>query len=134
MNTLTGRITEDNITATAAWRSAGAPSYTEGMGDMDWWDVTLDLGGRLLTVPFGMGSGLHGAEPTAHDVLSLLLSDAAGAENSRGDFDEWAGEYGYSTDSRSAERTYRQVVKSAEQLRTFLDDKYDAYLWETEQD
>ena len=81
-----------------------------------------------------MGRGHHGAEPTGHDVLSSMLSDAAGAENARGDFAEWASEYGYDEDSRSAERTYRQVMAQTDLLRALLDDSYDAYLWETDND
>jgi hypothetical protein len=131
--TLADRITADKITATAKWRDAGAPSYTDGMDRMDWWDVTLRMDGRRLTVPFGMGYGHHGRQPGAREVLSSLLSDTASTENNAS-FEEWAGDYGYDTDSRKAERTYKQVVRQAERLRTFLGAKYDAYLWETEQD
>lgn len=134
MTTLTERISQDGITATATWRDAGAPSYVEDKHGMDWWDVTLHLDGRRMAVPFGMGYGHGGAQPTAHDVLSAVLSDASGVENARGDFEEWAGEYGYETDSRSAERTYKQTVRQTEKLNVFLADKYETYLWETEQD
>jgi hypothetical protein len=45
--------------------------------------------------------------------------DASGAENAR-NFEDWASEYGYDTDSRAAERTYNVVVKQAAELREFL--------------
>jgi hypothetical protein len=134
MSTLTERITEDQITATATYRDNGAPSYVDdNMRGMDWWNVTLQFEGRQVTIPFGMGSGHHGAEPTAHDVLSAVLSDASSAENNPS-FEDWAGEYGYDTDSRSAEGTYRQVMAQTEKLRAFLGGKYDTYLWETDND
>ena len=46
--TLTERISQDGITASAAYRDRGAPSYSEGMDDMDWWDVTLQYDGRQV--------------------------------------------------------------------------------------
>jgi hypothetical protein len=134
MTTLSERITQDGITAYAAPRGQGAPSYTSDMDSMDWWNVTLTMHGRQMVIPFGMGSGHRSAEPTAHDVLSAILSDASSIENARDDFEEWAGDYGYDTDSRTAERTYNQTVKQTDQLRAFLGDLYDTYLWETEND
>lgn len=124
---LSGRIAQDGITA-RAFRRNGAPIYTTGMDDMDWWNVRLRMGNRITTVPFGMGYGLGGREPTAEDVLSCLLSDASSAGQS---FSDWAGDYGYDRNDRSAMRTYRQVCRQTEKLREFLGEKFDAYLYET---
>jgi hypothetical protein len=103
------------------------------MTDADWWNVTLHPEGRRLAIPFGMGYGHHGAEPTAYDVLSAVLSDAAGVVNARGDFGEWADEYGFDADSRKAERAYDATVRQTEELRAFLGDHFEAYVWETEE-
>lgn len=124
------RIHQDNIRAEASWRGK-PPAYVDGMDNMNWYDVTLKMGRRQYTIPFGMGYA-HTSEPTAYDVLACLLSDASSAENARS-FEEWAGDYGYDTDSRSAERTYNAVVKQTEKLRRFLGDKFDAYVWDTEE-
>lgn len=43
--------------------------------------------------------------PSLSDVLQSLASDARGALNAR-DFEDFCGEYGYDTDSRSAEKVY----------------------------
>lgn len=122
--TLRQRIARDNIRAESvmidrpAWADFGA----------NWYRVTLKRRRRTLVTPFGMGEA-HTSEPTAEDVLECLLSDASGADQ---DFEQWAGEYGYDTDSRKAEQTYRQVVAQTAKLRRFLGDDFDAYMYETE--
>lgn len=57
--------------------------------------------------------------PKVEDVLDCLASDACEYEGSR-DFEDWASEYGYDTDSRKAESIYRIVSEQAKQLRQFL--------------
>jgi hypothetical protein len=124
---LAERIQQDGITAES--EPTEQPPY--GFDNANWWRVTLRMDGRDLTLPFGMGYGLTG-KPTAADVLECLLSDASGIENARGDFEEWASEYGYDTDSRKAYAYYQQAEKQTELLSYFLGDKYHAYLWDTE--
>src|SRR5215469_3741015 len=131
MKSLKARIREDNVRAESVM--TGPPDWAAGDGwQANWYDVTLRRKRRQLTIKFGMGLGLSG-EPPAGDVLSSLLMDASGYDNARS-FEEWAGEYGYDTDSRKAERIYRQVEAQTAKLRKFLGDDYDAYLWETEND
>lgn len=43
--------------------------------------------------------------PTVDEVLWSLVSDASGVRHGQ-TFDEWAGEYGYDTDSRKAEKAF----------------------------
>lgn len=86
---------------------------------------------RRMVVYFSQGSAISG-EPTPATVLDCLASDAAGYENSRS-FEDWCGEYGYDTDSRKAERTYKEVKTQTEKLRRFLGDNlFDEVLWHTE--
>lgn len=93
--------------------------------------VTLKAGRFSMRVPFSQGSA-HSEEPTAADVLNCLASDAAGYENARS-FEEWAGEYGYDTDSRKAHKTYQVIAKQAAKLRAMLgQDNYETLLWNTE--
>ena len=130
MRKLRDRIEEDRITAEAVMDDA--PAYaTDWTAGTNWYRVTLAYGRRRLTVPFGMGPALT-EEPGADDVLNCLTSDASGYENSRGSFEEWASEYGYDTDSRKAEKIYEQVKQTTAELRRFLGDKFDAYVWDTE--
>lgn len=56
--------------------------------------------------------------PALVDVLWSLSSDA-GVLNASG-FDDWAAEYGYDTDSRQAEATYRACLEIALKLRSAL--------------
>lgn len=130
MRKLRSRIEDDGITAEAVMTDAPRWADDRRSDGTNWYRVTLAYDGRTMTVPFGMGSALTD-DPGADDVLNCLASDASGYENARS-FEEWAGEYGYDTDSRKAERTYQQVKEQTEQLRRFLGDQFDAYVWDTE--
>ena len=55
--------------------------------------------------------------PKAEDVLSSLLMDASGTDET---FDDWASSYGYDTDSRRALALYLTCQETARKLRTFL--------------
>jgi len=99
--------------------------------DVEWrcsqrWEVTLrdtspDLpigSGKWMTLDFYMGSGL-GGQRTLFDVLYCLLSDAHGMDYY--DFEEWAENYGYDTDSRKAEDIYNKCKVQTKRLRDLLD-------------
>ena len=85
---------------------------------------------RQMTVYFSMGPALC-REPAADDVLDSLASDADGIENATS-FENWASEYGYDTDSRKAERSYRVTQRQAQKLRAFMGHEYNTLLWDTE--
>lgn len=57
--------------------------------------------------------------PTARDVLYCLVSDALSWENAR-TFEDFAGEFGYSPDSRRAEKIYNACGETSKALRFFL--------------
>jgi hypothetical protein len=104
------------------------------MEDRDWaashYRCLLRHDGRQMSVYFSMGSALC-REPTLDDVLDCLASDAAGVESACS-FEDWCGEYGYDTDSRKAEHTYKTCERQAVKLRRLLGDGYETLLWETE--
>jgi hypothetical protein len=106
----------------------GAEPREDWQGDADAWTVTLRYQGRRLTVPFFKGIGHHGAEPTADEVLECLLLDASGFENAR-DFEDFCAEYGYDTDSRTAERVYRDVERQTAGLKRLLGADFERALW-----
>ncbi len=58
----------------------------------------------------------HYEAPTAYDVLACL--DGYAPES----FEEFCSDYGYDTDSRSAERTYNAVRQQAEDLQRLYSD------------
>lgn len=95
------------------------------------WRCTLRKANRRLTVYFSQGPAIS-KEPEAAEVLDCLASDAVGIENAR-TFEEWCGEYGYDTDSRKAERTFKACETQAAGLRRILgEEAYKALLWGTE--
>ena len=71
--------------------------------------------------------------PTLEDVLSCLVMDASGYENSR-NFEDWASDYGFDTDSRTAERTYQTVAEQSKALRHLLGHKRYAEYMNAEND
>jgi len=100
--------------------------------DMDHWKCLLSRPGKRMTVFFSKGRGHNGAEPTTAEVLDCLASDAAGLDISR-NFADWCSEYGYDTDSRTAERIYKACVHEAVRLQHFLlDGLYAQLLYQVE--
>ena len=87
---------------------------------------------KAFTTFFSMGYGHHGAEPGVQDVLDCLASDASGIDNVRS-FEDWCSEYGYDTDSRKAEKTFKACEHSAKRLKAFLGaDLFAQLLYSTE--
>lgn len=81
--------------------------------------VTLKFNRKQLTVPFSCGYGIE-KEPDEADVLDCLASDASGDFR---DFESWCSDYGYDTDSRKAEKTFKAIVPQTDKLKKFLGDK-----------
>jgi hypothetical protein len=104
----------------------GAP-VNETFKDSDPWTCTLKRGRKRMTVPFYMGIGHNGKEPTAAEVLSCLLSDASSADDARS-FEDFAGELGYDVNSRKAERIYKACQRTSRKLHAFLGDTFDTLL------
>lgn len=129
METMHDLIARLEISADAACADANP-----NMADPDWpanhYVVTLTRGSDTLAVPFSQGLGIT-SEPDAATVLDCLASDAAGVENAS-TFEDWCAEYGYDTDSRSAERTYNACRQQTDALRAFLGNDFDALVWDTE--
>ncbi len=94
--------------------------------DMDHWTCTLSYKvpgqTRTLRIPYSCGLGHQGKAPSAADVLDTLASDATGYEAATG-FEGWCAEFGYDTDSRKAERTYRALERQTRRLKQWLDPK-----------
>ena len=107
------------------------PDFADQDTPMNHYKVRLRRDGKQMTLYFSMGIALTGL-PTVEDVIDCLASDAASIENAR-NFEDWCGEYGYDTDSRKAEHTFKVCQKQAEQLENLLGDTlYKELLWNTE--
>lgn len=96
------------------------------------WRFTLRRDGRRMAGYFSQGSA-HTKPPTLLEILDCLASDAAGLANAD-DFESWCADYGYDTDSRRAERTYKAVQRSAASLERVIgeSDEYERLLFHTE--
>lgn len=87
--------------------------------------VTLKYKGRQMSLDFFMGE-LNTDEPDAEGVLDCLLSDASGIDQ---DFESWASDLGYDTDSRKAEAIYKECQKQTEKLKRLLGDDFETFLY-----
>jgi len=61
--------------------------------------------GKSYTFDFGQSIKSGAEEPTIYDILTCLQKYDVGS------FEDFCGEFGYDTDSRTAERTYKAVCK-----------------------
>lgn len=77
---------------------------------------------RSMKLHFSKGSAHKGAQPTAAEVLESLALDAQtfGPECSGVTFDEWCGEYGFSSDSISALKAYQAAQSQSRRLRELV--------------
>lgn len=130
--TLEQFIAETGIVLTSEY--ADNNPHMEDSNSMDNYKVKLRgkrLGNATMRLYFSKGYGHHGVEPTAAEVLDCLASDASGVDDN--DFDDWCAEYGYETDSRRAEKTFKVCKQQAQRLNKFLGDEYyETLLWSIE--
>jgi len=100
-------------------------SQDEWQQNANGYRCTLHYKRRQYTFDFWQGVG-HSEDPTAEGCLECLLSDAfSGAD----DFEEFCANMGYDSDSRRAERIWRQCHKVAENLKRLLGDDYERFLY-----
>lgn len=121
------QVNRIRMTATQADRNPSMPDSS----NMDHWKVTLRRAGHTMTVYFSKGYGHHGAEPGTDEVLSYLASDSSSVDDYS--FEDWCGNFGYDTDSRTAERTWKACQHAAKRLQNFLGvDLYGQLLYSVE--
>jgi len=107
------------------------PNFDNPDWDAYHYKVTLFHKRRQYSTFYSMGMALcH--EPKVDDVLDCLASDCSGVENAR-DFEDWAADYGYDPDSRTAEKIFKTCkLQSVKLRRLFGDDLYDQLINDTE--
>jgi len=103
---------------------AHCPAYKDkGLGTRDSHDRSNAIDsecetGRVYRFSPGLGGGYATAKPInpdSVDVFASIVRDAQDALDSGG-FEEWAENLGYSSDSRHAEKIFRECVESALKL------------------
>lgn len=85
-----------------------------------------------LEVTFTQGAA-HTTPPTTADVLNCLRSDFSGVIHGE-TFEDFADEFGYETDSRKAERIYRECKRQLEAFRLAFGYALTEELVESEED
>lgn len=88
----------------------------------DIYKVTIKRGSRQFSLNFGQSIAKSGRKevPTNYDILACLT------KNEVGTFDDFCGNYGYSNDSKTAERIFKAVVKEWENVcRIWSDDEIE---------
>ena len=93
---------------------------TDTRPDADSWDrnashyrVSVRRCANRMSTAYSMGAA-YTTGPELVDVMDSLLRDSEGVEGA--DFETWAGDYGYDTDSRRAERTFKACKRQAVSL------------------
>jgi hypothetical protein len=76
--------------------------------------LKLSRGKRSFSVKFGQSIMAGSKTPTAYDMLTCLTKYDIGS------FENFCGDFGYDTDSRAAERTYKAVCKEWEKVSGFF--------------
>ena len=88
----------------------------------DIYDITLTRGTRSYTFNFGQSvaessrTAAKRKAPTAYDVLACIQKYDPGS------FENFCGDFGYDTDSRKAEKTYRTVREEYLQVSRLFSD------------
>ena len=94
--------------------------------EMHEWNSTLSYQGRTFTLPYFMGLAHSDTDkPTATDVINSLVLDSSALDET---FEEWAGDFGYDTDSRKAEKMYRSCIDYAIRLKRLLGGDYAKFM------
>ena len=87
--------------------------------DMDHWFVRIKTkAGTNMSLYFSKGFGHNGKAPNVAEVLESLTMDASSVHGH--DFETWARDLGYDTDSRKAEKIYKACQKLRDKMLRFL--------------
>lgn len=81
--------------------------------------LRLRRGKNSYTFDFGQSIAMGAEEPTMYDVLACLT------KYDPEDFENFCSNYGYDTDSLTALRTYKAVVKEYEAMERLFSDIMD---------
>ena len=77
--------------------------------------ITLKKGGKQFTFNFGQSIAEGSNEPTLYSVLTCLQKYDVGT------FENFCDDFGYDYDSRTAEKTYKAVIKEFEGMQRLFD-------------
>lgn len=120
MNTYEKQATDflekTGVTMTVEFKENGK-HFEDDKENRDIYNVKFKRGNRSFTIQFGQSLVNSGTPPTAYDVLACLQKYDVG------DFEDFCSDFGYDTDSRKAEKTYKAVVKEYDNVCKIWSDK-----------
>jgi hypothetical protein len=90
--------------------------------EADKWEVTVEYQRRTMEIPYYMGTGNGGVEPSTVEVLNSLFLDSAVGDMT---FEDFCSEFGYNSDSRKSLKIYEECNENTESLRKVLGDDFD---------
>lgn len=82
-------------------------------------NCTLKRKGKQYTFDFGQSTAAGDEKPTMYDVLTCI------EKYDHPTFEDFCGDYGYDTDSRKAERTFKAVQKEYKAVERLFGDIMD---------
>lgn len=94
--------------------------FIDDKENRDIYKVKIKRGRRSFTVEFGQSlnnSMKNRVRPTYYDILACLQKYDIGS------FDDFCSNFGYDTDSRRAERTYKAVCKEYNNMARLFNDE-----------
>lgn len=97
-----------------------APWKEEAGYQSNHWIITFTRPGRSFTCDFWTGSGIKEDEIDAAFVLESMFMDVPILEMT---FEEFCDDFGYSTDSRKAYKTWEDTIAYLIRLKEFLEPK-----------
>lgn len=90
----------------------GYRKYFKDDRDARWvFKMVISRDKKRYTFTFGQSIAAADAEPTIYDILTCLTKYDPGS------FEDFCSDFGYDEDSRSAEKTYKDVVKEYKAMR-----------------
>jgi hypothetical protein len=94
------------------------PYFAEDNESRDVFRITFTRDKSKFSLTFGQSivnsTGDGSNVPTAYDVLACIQ------KNDPGSFENFCADFGYDSDSRKSERTYRLVLKQWEKVEAFF--------------
>ncbi|MEU9405718.1 hypothetical protein AB0E08_08425 [Streptomyces sp. NPDC048281] len=112
---LSGLLLADSVTVTSEFIAMGTDAQNWVHRE---YRATLHFEGRTLTTPYKEG-GEEGGDPTALDVMDILVSQAWTAEIAD-DYRDWASGFAIDPEQWMSEDEYKIHLEDARRLREFL--------------
>jgi len=94
------------------------------------WGIKLTMSEKLYVTNYYMGRAHNKngnpVKPELSDILETLAMDCMAGEHLL--FEDFAHEYGYDSDSRKAEKIWRQCQEARGKLMKFFDEHFEVFL------